>query len=83
MPNSKQARKRMLTDERRRLANKALRTRMRSAIKTVKQAESPKSARAALAEAMKRVDKCAKKNVIHANAAARIKRQLSRAVYNS
>ena len=83
MPNSKQARKRMITSERSRLANKALRTRMKSAIKTVRQAESPESAKGALAEAMRRVDKCAKKNVIHANTAARIKRELSRVVYNS
>lgn len=52
---------------------------MRSAVKCVLNAESSEAARAALPEAMKRVDKAAKNNLIHANAAARVKSQLSRA----
>ena len=80
MPNTKQAKKRMLTDERRRLDNKAMRSRMKSAIKVVHEAESADEARKALPEAMKRVDKCAKKNIIHDNAAARTKARLAKYV---
>lgn len=80
MPNSKQAKKRMVTDERRRLENKALRTRMKSAIKIVHQAETAEAANAALPEAMKRVDKCAKKNILHDNTAARTKARLAKFV---
>jgi len=52
---------------------------MRSAVKRVLNAESSDAAKAALPEAMKRVDKAAKNNLIHANAAARVKSQISRA----
>ena len=79
MPNNKQAKKRMDQNETRRGANKVVRSRMRSAVKKVLGATSPEDASKALPEAMKRVDKAAKKNVIHANAAARKKSQLSRA----
>jgi len=79
MPNSKQAKKRMNQDVERGAANKVVRSRMRSAMKKVLQAESLEEARKAVPEATKRVDKAAKKNVIHANAAARKKAQLARA----
>ena len=52
---------------------------MRSAVKKVLQADSSEAAQAALPEAMKRVDKAAKKNVIHENAAARTKSRLAKA----
>lgn len=78
MPNTKQAKKRMAQDERRRIANKSLSSSMRSAVKKVLTAENSEAALAALPAAMSRVDKCAKKNLIHSNAAARKKAQLSR-----
>ena len=80
MPNTKQAKKRMHTDDVRRMRNKVTRSSMRSAVKKVLQAESADAAQAALPEAFKRVDKAAKKNVIHDNAAARTKSQLQRHV---
>lgn len=80
MPNTKQSKKRMLTDDVRRMRNKVTRSSMRSAVKKVLQAESAEAAQAALPEAFKRVDKAAKKNVIHDNAAARTKSQLQRHV---
>jgi len=79
MPNSKQARKRLRQSEDRRAANKATRSAMRSAVKKVLRAESPAEATSQLPQAMKRVDKAAQKNIIHENAAARIKSRLSRA----
>ena len=79
MPNSKQAKKRMGQDENRRIANKAVTSRMRSAVKKVLQADSAEAANAGLAPAMKAVDKAAKKGIIHENAAARKKSQLTKA----
>jgi len=79
MPNNKQAKKRMTQDEERAAANKVIRTRMRSSMKKVLQAATPEEALKALPEATKRVDKAAKKNIIHGNSAARKKAQLARA----
>lgn len=79
MPNTKQSKKRMVTDEVRHQANKAKTSAMRTAVKKVMQAENADEAKAAMPEAMRTVDKCAKKNIIHAKAAARKKAQISRA----
>lgn len=80
MPNTKQATKRVKTDDERRQRNKTVRSSMRTAVKKVLQADDAASAEAALPAAFKRVDKAAKKNVIHDNAAARKKSQLQRHV---
>ena len=79
MPNTKQATKIVKRDEGRRLHNKAITSAMRTAVKSVLNAESPEAAKKALPDAMKKVDKAAKNNLIHSNAAARVKGQLSRA----
>ena len=79
MPNSKQSTKCVKRDEVRRIQNKSTTTAMKTAVKQVLTAESSEAAKQALPMAMKRVDKAAKKNLIHANAAARVKSQLSRA----
>ena len=52
---------------------------MRTAMKTVLQADDAAAAQAAMPLAMKRIDKAAKKNIIHDNAAARYKSRLARA----
>lgn len=78
MPNTKQAKKRMETDDIRRMRNKVVRSSMRSAVKKVLSAETTADAEAALPTAFKQVDKAAKKNIIHDNAAARKKAQLNR-----
>jgi small subunit ribosomal protein S20 len=79
MPNNKQAEKRVRLTEKRRQENKVVRTSMRSAVKKVLAAETKDAAEAALPVAMKRIDKAAKKHVIHANAAARTKSRLAKA----
>ena len=68
MPNTKQAKKRMKTDDDRRMRNKTVRSAMRTAVKNVLQSENADEAKAA------------KKNIIHDNAAARQKSQLQRHV---
>lgn len=79
MTNSKQAGKRVRQNENARVRNKTVRSSMKTAIKKVKRAESPEKAKEALPAAMKRIDKAAKNHVIHKNAAARLKSQVTRA----
>ena len=79
MPNTKQAKKRGRQDEERRIHNKTIKSRMRTAIKRVLQADEPAKAQEHLPEAMKRIDKAAKTNIIHDNAAARYKSRISNA----
>ncbi len=80
MPNNKQAKKRVRQDEERRQHNKTIRTSMRSAMKKVLNAETAEEANAAMPMAMKRIDKAAKTNIIHDNAAGRYKARLARNV---
>lgn len=80
MPNSKQALKRLVTDEKRRLHNKTIRTSMRSAMKGVLAASDKEAGQQALSLATKRIDKAAKGHIIHANAAARYKSRLAQRV---
>ena len=79
MTNSKQAAKRTRQNEVARERNKKARSSMRTAVKHVLKAESPEDAQKAAPAAMKRIDKAAKNNVIHKNAAARLKSQVTRA----
>jgi small subunit ribosomal protein S20 len=79
MAHSKQALKRNRQSEEKRVVNKNLRSRMKSAIKRVLAAgegERP----TALVDAMKRIDKAAKAHAIHANAAARYKSRVAKAL---
>ena len=76
MPNTKQAAKRLRQSEKARIQNKSARSAMRTSVKKVLSAETPEAAAESLPLAMKRVDKAAKRNVIHKNAAARIKSRL-------
>lgn len=80
MPNSKQALKRTRQNEKRRQANKVVRSSMRTAIKQVLQADSPEKANEKLPSAMKEIDKAAKRNILHPNAASRQKSRLHRAI---
>jgi len=79
MPNSKQSSKRLLQAEKSRIQNKIARSGMRSAMKKVLEADNKEAAVAAVPAAMKKIDKAAKRNVIHANAAARLRGQVSKA----
>lgn len=82
MPQIQSAKKRMRQNEKRRLANRQVKSRMRTAVKSALQGlESGVSAeeqRKLLSLAFKRIDKAAKKNIIHANNAARKKSKLAR-----
>ena len=80
MATSKQSQKRIRTNEKARLANKAIRGVMKSATKAVTSAKDEADGRVQLAAAMKRLDKAAKSGVIHKNAAARRKSRLAKKV---
>lgn len=80
MANIKSQIKRNRQNEKRRLANKAVRSELRTRTKAaVAAAESgAENAEAAASAAMKRIDKAGNKNVIHKNAAARRKSRLAK-----
>ena len=80
MPNTKQAKKRLLQTEKRRHSNKLVRSAMRTGMKKVLRAENRTDGEALLPLAQKRIDKAAKKHIIHANAAARYKARLTKRV---
>ena len=77
MANTKSAMKRNRQNERRRLRNRSLRTKLRGAIKTARSAEGATKP-AAVLEAIRALDKAASKGVVHRNTAARKKSALAR-----
>ena len=78
MAHSKQANKRIRTSEKARQANKGVTSAMRSTVKKMAKAESSEDAQAQMPAVMKRIDKAAKKGILHKNAAARKKSRLQR-----
>lgn len=79
MANHKSALKRARQSEVRRLRNKAYKTRVRNAVKTVRTAEAEKAGEH-LQEAVSIIQKTASKGVIHPNQAARKTSRLARLV---
>ena len=83
MAHSKQAKKRIRTNDKARLRNKAVSSKMRTLVKrvmTAAESGDKATAEGTLALAIQAVDKAAKTNVIHKNAAPRKVSQLTRAV---
>lgn len=83
MAHSNQAKKRIRQNEKRRIQNKSLSSRMRTEVKRVLQLCETGDKSAALAQmptASKLLDKAARQHVIHANAAARKKSRLMAAI---
>jgi small subunit ribosomal protein S20 len=77
LANTKSAMKRNRQNERRRLRNRSLRTKLRGAIKTARSAEGATKP-AAVLEAIRALDKAVSKGVVHRNTAARKKSALAR-----
>ncbi len=77
MANTKSALKRMRQNERRRLRNRAVRSKVRSVVKVARAVEGEPAAGAIL-EALRALDKAVAKGVIHRNTAARKKSALAR-----
>lgn len=83
MANTKQARKRARQANARRARNTALRSRLRTAIKSVRKAIAAGDKNAAaevLRKAMRVIDSIADKKVVHKNTAARNKSRLAAAI---
>ena len=77
MPNVKSAEKRMRTNKIREQRNKQKRTRLRTAIKKVRTADSAENAATAFESAKSLLDRAAARRLIHPNKAARLKSQLA------
>ncbi len=81
MANIKSAKKRVKQNEKRRIRNKALRTRMKNVTKklliAIDTEESPEKVQELLSSSYTVLDKAAKKGVIHKNKASRKKSRLT------
>ena len=85
MPNSPSAKKRLRQSLDRRARNRAVRTSLRNQIKKCRTAIAGGDAAATETEfrnTVKKLDKAAAKNILHKNAAARLKSRLSAAIKN-
>lgn len=83
MAHSKQALKRARQNDELRVKNKAMASAMKTAMKRVEEAVNAKDkalAQKNLTVASQRIDKCAKRRVVHPNNAARKKSQLAKLV---
>lgn len=83
MANKKSAKKRAIKSELKREKNRAARSKMRTAVRKVRQAATSgdgASAESLLRKAISLVDRTAKKGIVHPNLAARTKSRLVAAV---
>ena len=79
MANTKSALKRMRQNEKRRVRNRGVRSRVRTALKTARTTlGAGGDARPAVLEAIRTLDKAVTKGVVHRNTAARKKSALAR-----
>jgi small subunit ribosomal protein S20 len=79
LANTASALKRIRSNNRKRIRNKMVRSRTRSAVKLAREAE-PADAKTATAAAISSLDRAATKGVIHPNNAARRKSRLMKAL---
>jgi small subunit ribosomal protein S20 len=78
MPHHKSAAKRVITNEKARLRNVAARSRMRAAVKAVRDATSKAQAQAAYVKAAAILDRTAAKGIIKKETASRQKSRLAK-----
>ena len=78
MANTSSALKRMRQSERRRLRNRTVRSKVRTAVKTARTALGGADAKSAVLDAIRALDKAVTKGVVHRNTAARKKSALAR-----
>ena len=77
MANTKSAKKRIRQNERRRLRNRAVRSKVRSAIKDARASQGAEM-QTSVTAAIRELDRAVSKGVIHRNTAARKKSALAR-----
>jgi small subunit ribosomal protein S20 len=80
MPNIKSAKKRAVLDRQWGERNRKVRSRIRTLIKRVREAEDVETGQARYREAEKVLDRAARKRLFHPNKVARVKSQLQRHV---
>jgi len=83
MPNTASAKKRMRQDAVRRSRNRSTKSALRTQVRKVREAITAKDLEKSQTEfraLVKKLDRAASRNVIHANAAARTKSRLSAAI---
>ena len=80
MPQHKSAEKRVRQNERRRQRNVARRSKMKTAIKKVREASDKETALTSLKETISILDRMAVKGLIHRNKASNIKSKLTKSV---
>ena len=80
MPNIKSAGKRMRLSREARGANRVKRSRIRTAIRRVREAESPEQADRLRRVAVALIDRAAARRIMHPNKAGRMKSRLDRMV---
>ncbi|NIR45563.1 MAG: 30S ribosomal protein S20 [Gemmatimonadetes bacterium] len=81
MPNTKSAIKRLRQSERRRVQNKAVRSRLRTAVKRVRTATDAAQAAEYYRDAASLLDRAASRGIIHDNTASRSKARLAAHVH--
>jgi small subunit ribosomal protein S20 len=77
MPHHKSAKKRVITNEKARLSNLAVKSRVRTTLKKVRDSKTRKAAEALLANAISVLDRAAQKGIIHRTTASRHKSRLT------
>ena len=77
MPHHKSAEKRVRTNDKARLANLAVKSRVRTALRKVREAKTRSDAQARLETALSVLDRAAQKGVIHRTTASRSKSRLT------
>jgi len=77
MPHHKSAEKRVRTNDKARLANLAVKSRVRSALRKVREAKNRSDAQTRLETALSVLDRAAQKGVIHRTTASRNKSRLT------
>lgn len=80
MPQHESAKKRVRQNEKRRLRNMQKRSRMKTAVKRVKNAPDKKTAETELKKTLSLLDRMAVKGIIHKNKAANVKSKLTKFV---
>lgn len=81
MPNTKSAKKRLRQNERRRVSNKAARTRLKTAVKRVREASKADVASERYREAVRLLDRAVGRGIVHRNRADRTKSRLAAHVH--
>jgi small subunit ribosomal protein S20 len=80
MPNIKSAKKRMELSRAANSRNRVKRSRIKTAIRRIREAETPEAAQMHMKGAVALLDRAATKNLMHPNKVARIKSQIARHV---